>query len=70
MENSVFFPHFSMGSVDLINSSTQVKPGVFELSLGFSAGVSRGTFLWNILSRARAEQRCFGNDLAPKRSTA
>ena len=43
-----------MGSTDLINSSIEVKPQFFELSLGFSAGVSRGTFLWKAPSRARA----------------
>ena len=53
MENYDLFSFFSMGSLDLINSLTKVEPAFFELSMGFSAGVPRGTFLWKgCLARA------------------
>lgn len=59
MEKSVFFQYFPVGSVDLINSSTQVKPTFFDLSLGFSTGVPRGTFLIiALLARASGIVKC------------
>ena len=59
MEKYGFFPHFPVGSVDLINRSTQVKPTFFTLSLGFSTGVPRGTFLiLGSLARASGLMKC------------
>ena len=53
MENYDLFSFFSLGSLDLINSTTQFEPMFFQLSMGFSAGVPRGTFLWKaFLARA------------------
>ena len=65
MENLNFFRNFSMGSLDLINSSTKVKTELIELSLGFSTACST----WNTsvdfgLTRARAMVNMFNSILA------
>jgi len=43
VENLGFFPHFSLGSLDLNREIYQFIPLLFKLSSWFSTGVPRGT---------------------------